>query len=109
MKLFGSLETGLALESSDMDIAVTGMMIPDRYDMIQKLKALGAKLKAWKYVKSHKVIDTASIPVIKLVNRIVFNILKGARPLTTQEGRVSQRFGEPHSRKLEIFTARHHF
>ena len=32
--LFGSLMTGLALESSDMDMAVTGLKIDDRIMMI---------------------------------------------------------------------------
>jgi predicted nucleotidyltransferase len=32
--LFGSLMTGLALESSDMDMAVTGLKIDDRTMMI---------------------------------------------------------------------------
>lgn len=34
LELFGSLSTGLALESSDMDLAVTGLEIDDRYVMI---------------------------------------------------------------------------
>jgi DNA polymerase sigma len=40
IKVFGSLMTGLALESSDMDIAVTGMRIDGRDDMIDDLHAL---------------------------------------------------------------------
>lgn len=37
LELFGSLSTGLALESSDMDLAVTGLEIDDRYVMIAYL------------------------------------------------------------------------
>lgn len=41
IKVFGSLMTGLALESSDMDIAVTGLRIDDRECMIDDLNKLG--------------------------------------------------------------------
>jgi DNA polymerase sigma len=34
---FGSLVTGLALESSDMDIAVTNLFLPEREYMIESL------------------------------------------------------------------------
>lgn len=40
LKIFGSLMTGLALETSDMDIAVTGLKIGGREDMIDDLHAL---------------------------------------------------------------------
>lgn len=39
LKMFGSLMTGLALETSDMDIAVTGLRIEDRMAMIDDLHA----------------------------------------------------------------------
>jgi len=44
IELFGSLITGLALESSDMDIAVVGLDICDRYAMIEDLKKLASVL-----------------------------------------------------------------
>ncbi len=44
IELFGSLITGLALESSDMDIAVVGLEISDRYAMIEDLKKLASVL-----------------------------------------------------------------
>lgn len=40
LKVFGSLMTGLALETSDMDIAVTGLRIEDKDSMIDDLHAL---------------------------------------------------------------------
>ena len=40
IRVFGSLMTGLALETSDMDIAVTGMRIDSREDMIDDLHLL---------------------------------------------------------------------
>lgn len=57
--------TGLALESSDMDIAVTGLRIDDREDMIDDLKALGTQVQKWSLIKDYNPIVTASIPVIK--------------------------------------------
>lgn len=65
LKLFGSLMTGLALETSDMDIAVTGLRIDDRMAMIDDLHALEEEIKKWPIIKDLKAIDTASIPVIK--------------------------------------------
>jgi DNA polymerase sigma len=44
MEIFGSLSTGLALESSDMDLAVTGLHLEDRYVMIEELKKLASAL-----------------------------------------------------------------
>jgi DNA polymerase sigma len=44
MEIFGSLSTGLALESSDMDLAVTGLQLEDRYVMIEELKKLASAL-----------------------------------------------------------------
>lgn len=66
LELFGSLVTGLALESSDMDLAVTGLRIDDRYQMITDLKNLATSLEEWKVLESLKAIETASIPVIKM-------------------------------------------
>ena len=65
LKMFGSLMTGLALETSDMDIAVTGLRIEDRLAMIDDLHALEIQVMKWSLVKDLKAIDTASIPVIK--------------------------------------------
>ena len=67
LELFGSLITGLALESSDMDLAVTGLRIEDRFIMIDDLNKLANGLKDWKCLQSFKSIETASIPVIKMV------------------------------------------
>jgi DNA polymerase sigma len=40
IKIFGSIKTGLALKTSDMDIAVTGFKIDGRKEMIDYLNAL---------------------------------------------------------------------
>ena len=47
LEIFGSLVTGLALESSDMDIAVTGLHIDDRSVMIADLNKLAHGLQSW--------------------------------------------------------------
>ena len=65
IKVFGSLITGLALEHSDMDMAVTGLDICDRTTLIEDLHTLSDGLNQWNLVKELKSIETASIPVIK--------------------------------------------
>jgi len=57
--------TGLALQCSDMDMAVTGLNIIDRQEMIDEMHKLSNGLKKWDLVQDLKAIDTASIPVIK--------------------------------------------
>ena len=65
VKNFGSLVTGLALESSDMDMAVSGLEITDRNTLIQDLHNLKQALSNWDLIQDLKSIDTASVPVIK--------------------------------------------
>lgn len=65
IKIFGSLMSGLALETSDMDLAVTGLKIDSREDMIDDLLSLGSMVQKWTLIKDYKAIETASIPVIK--------------------------------------------
>lgn len=65
IKVFGSLMTGLALQTSDMDMAVTGLAIMDREVMVDYLHELEDQLGAWDLITDMKAIETASIPVIK--------------------------------------------
>ena len=65
VKDFGSLITGLALESSDMDMAITGLEISDRTTLIEDMHTLTSALDSWDLVQELKSIETASIPVIK--------------------------------------------
>ena len=65
VRVFGSLITGLALPSSDMDMAVTGLGITDRSALIEDMHTLADGLESWDLVQELKAIDTASIPVIK--------------------------------------------
>jgi DNA polymerase sigma len=59
--------TGLALESSDMDIAVTNLFLPDREKMIESLDLFAAKLQKWEMIQDMNAISTATIPVIKAI------------------------------------------
>jgi DNA polymerase sigma len=65
IKQFGSLITGLALESSDMDMAVTNLFLPDREKMIENLDLFAENLRKWEMIQDLNAISTASIPVIK--------------------------------------------
>ena len=65
VKDFGSLITGLALESSDMDMAITGLEISDRTTLIEDMHTLTSALDVWDLIQDLKLIETASIPVIK--------------------------------------------
>ena len=65
IKQFGSLVTGLALESSDMDMAVTNLFLPDRDKMLETLDLFANALDKWETIKDLNAISTASIPVIK--------------------------------------------
>lgn len=65
IKQFGSLITGLALESSDMDMAVTNLDLADREKMIDALQMFTEKMRSWSMIEDLKSIPTATIPVIK--------------------------------------------
>lgn len=67
IKQFGSLVTGLALESSDMDMAVTNLSLPNREKMIESLDLFADKLREWDMIQDLNAISTATIPVIKAV------------------------------------------
>jgi poly(A) polymerase Pap1 len=62
---FGSLITGLALKSSDMDMAVTNLFLPDREKMVESLDIFAENLRKWELIQDLNAISTASIPVIK--------------------------------------------
>ncbi len=42
--------TGLALESSDMDMAVTNLYLPDREKMIECLDLFAENIKKWEMI-----------------------------------------------------------
>ena len=65
VEIFGSLKTGLALEQSDMDMAIRGLDISDRTTLIEDMHTLTQALDSWDLIEELKSIETASIPVIK--------------------------------------------
>lgn len=71
--------TGLALESSDMDMAVTNLYLPDRESMLESLQLFADKLRQWKMIENLKDIPTATIPVIKAI--VDLNKLREEMPL----------------------------
>lgn len=50
-----------------MDLAITGLSIDDKFAMIDEMKKLATELSKWQSLDEFKFIDTASIPVIKMV------------------------------------------
>jgi len=57
----------LALESSDMDMAVTNLFLPDREKMILSLDLFAENLQKWDMIQDLNAISTATIPVIKAI------------------------------------------
>eukprot|EP00344_Euplotes_crassus_P008154 CAMPEP_0197001480 /NCGR_PEP_ID=MMETSP1380-20130617/6171_1 /TAXON_ID=5936 /ORGANISM="Euplotes crassus, Strain CT5" /LENGTH=275 /DNA_ID=CAMNT_0042419165 /DNA_START=110 /DNA_END=934 /DNA_ORIENTATION=+ len=64
--MFGSLTTGLALESSDMDLVITGLKIQDRDDVIAHIRILQSYFKKFEYFTKVNSLESASFPIIKL-------------------------------------------
>ena len=61
--VYGSMATKLAIDTSDMDIAIYGIQPEAR---AQALQVLHEKLKECTSVSQNTLIATASVPVIKL-------------------------------------------
>ncbi|CAI2378352.1 unnamed protein product [Moneuplotes crassus] len=64
--VFGSLSTGLALESSDMDLVIIGLKIENRGDIVDHIRILAQYFEESEYFRNINPIEGASIPVIKL-------------------------------------------
>ncbi len=68
---YGSMANGLAIDSSDMDILISGLYFQsrDRGELIEKMRKLNAHFQSSLYcLESNNLIETASVPVIKLVS-----------------------------------------
>ena len=61
--VYGSYPSGLALESSDIDTVVVGVRKEEHTVSLQRL---GSTLRSQPWVSDLTVIDTASVPIIKL-------------------------------------------
>ena len=66
IRLFGSYATGLAIDSSDIDLGVIGLNIHNRQFLNSACLALSNSLKLLPFVQSSVAILTAKIPVIKV-------------------------------------------
>jgi DNA polymerase sigma len=66
IRLFGSYATGLAIESSDIDLGVIGVDIHNRQLLHTACLTLSNSLKLLPFVQSSNAILTARIPVIKV-------------------------------------------
>lgn len=62
-EVYGSMATKLAIDTSDMDIAIYGIPAENRSTCLQQLHG---KLQECKSVFLNQLILTASVPVIKL-------------------------------------------
>jgi DNA polymerase sigma len=66
------MATGLAIDSSDLDIAVSGAFdctgpLDEKKNMINALAALNKNLEGLPYVRTKQFISSAMVPVIKLL------------------------------------------
>ena len=68
IKLYGSMASGLAIEQSDVDLAVVGLDLNGSKELqLQLMKKLCDNLEFFmKTYSTIKFIDTATVPVIKL-------------------------------------------
>lgn len=66
------MATGLAIDSSDMDVLVSGVFhkdkgVIDRFTLIEQMKRLHRQLNQLFCLESNSIIETATVPVIKIV------------------------------------------
>jgi predicted nucleotidyltransferase len=64
--VYGSYATGLAIDSSDVDIAVNGVKLESREDVQQACMQLGNVLENLPFVLTCQKIITASVPILKV-------------------------------------------
>ena len=74
------MASGLAIDSSDMDILVTGVFpssykVIDRGQIIDQMARLHHQLKNLTCLQANTFIETATVPVIKLVTYSLLNPL----------------------------------
>ena len=79
IQVYGSMATGLAIDSSDLDILVSNFIGKDsprfhhlsRQDLIIEMQGLYQSLNKSFGLKSSQLIESASVPVIKLTMNLV--------------------------------------
>jgi DNA polymerase sigma len=68
------MATGLAIDSSDMDILVSGTFNHnhvERLTLIEQMHKLHKTLNKLFCIESNSIIDTATVPVIKVVRTLL--------------------------------------
>ena len=69
--MYGSMATGLAIDSSDMDVLVSGAFSSTgpigRSMLVDQMKNLHKQLTSIYCLESNSLIETATVPVIKIV------------------------------------------
>jgi DNA polymerase sigma len=65
--IYGSIATGLALEGSDVDIAIRNLKIESKDQCLEEMHKLNNSLSKLPFVIESKEIHAISVPVIKLV------------------------------------------
>lgn len=65
--MYGSMASGLAIDSSDVDLSVTGIDFKgNRELLIKEMRSLFERLEFMTSKSSIKFIETATVPIIKL-------------------------------------------
>lgn len=65
--IYGSMATGLAIESSDVDIVIQNIQCQKGTTYADSIYLLSNSLEKLPFIKEHKVIPSAEVPLIKLV------------------------------------------
>ena len=65
--IYGSMSTGLALAQSDVDIAIRGLEITSKEQLLRHMQTLCNRLQEEPSILKCTFIQTARVPVIKLV------------------------------------------
>ena len=66
IRLYGSYATGLAIESSDIDLGIMGVDLHNRHLLYEACETLNTSLRLLPFVISFTPILTAKVPIIKL-------------------------------------------
>ena len=66
--IYGSMATGFALDSSDVDICLSGLPISTKQQLKEYMDILTINLLSQPFASKCQFIQTARVPVIKIVN-----------------------------------------
>lgn len=94
VKQYGSQANSLAVDSSDVDLAVTAYNLGNSQSQFNWMGRLFQHLQTLSVLKSSEFIHTASVPVIKLKAdlQLVQEILRNTQQAQTEEGGEAQTF-----------------